>query len=90
MPERVQNHVEAARRWRLGGSVHDWLADDVEQPRGYGHCVWPHIPHESVGADYDELLDTVAAVYAADDPSAVADTYAFTRILENDRVRAWR
>jgi hypothetical protein len=28
------------------------------------------------GADYDELLDTVAAVCAIDDPSAVADLYA--------------
>jgi hypothetical protein len=28
------------------------------------------------GADYDELLDTIADVCAADDPSAVADLYA--------------
>jgi hypothetical protein len=28
------------------------------------------------GADYDELLDTIAGVCAADDPSAVADLYA--------------
>jgi transglutaminase-like putative cysteine protease len=28
------------------------------------------------GADYDELLDTIATVCAADDPSAVADLYA--------------
>ena len=27
------------------------------------------------GADYDELLDTIADVCAGDDPSAVADLY---------------
>jgi hypothetical protein len=28
------------------------------------------------GADYDELLDTIAGVCAADDPFAISDLYA--------------